>query len=72
VPGGYGGKRVIGELLAFDPRVKAIVSSGYSTDPILANFREYGFKAILAKPYRLVDLSFILSAVLGPRAKEGG
>ena len=67
VPGGHGGKWVIGELLALDPAVKAVVSSGYSTDPVLANFREYGFRAILAKPYRLVDLSLILSAVLGAR-----
>jgi len=61
---------VVGELLERDPGVKAIVSSGYSTDPVLANFRDYGFKAILAKPYRLMDLSFILSAVLGSPPHE--
>ena len=60
IPGGMGGKEAINMLLMLDPNVKAIVSSGYSTDPVMANYREYGFVAVLRKPYRAQDLSAIL------------
>lgn len=64
VPGGVGGKEVIRELLRIDPGVKAIVVSGYSNDPVLANYQEYGFKGRVAKPFNLVDLSLVLHSVL--------
>ena len=48
---GMGGKESIKKLLGIDPDVKAIVSSGYSNDPIMADFREYGFSDVLAKPF---------------------
>ena len=68
VPGGMGGKETIEKLLQIDPQVKAIVSSGYSDDPIMANFKECGFSEVLAKPYKVVDLSKILQRVI---AKQG-
>jgi len=64
VPGGVGGKEAIKMLRGYDPQVRAIVCSGYSTDPVMANFREYGFNAVLAKPYRPHDLSRVLREVL--------
>jgi CheY-like chemotaxis protein len=64
VPGGMGGKEAIQKLIEIDPEVKAIVSSGYSTDPIMANFREYGFKGVIAKPYRTRELSVALRKVI--------
>ena len=64
VPGGIGGKEAIQMLLNIDPQVKAIVCSGYSTDPVMANHREYGFSAVLCKPYRPHDLSNILQELL--------
>ncbi len=64
VPGGVGGKDVINKLLTIDPKVKAIVVSGYSNDPVLANYQEYGFKGRVAKPFNLVDLSVVLNSVL--------
>ncbi len=64
IPGGMGGKEAIKELLKTDPHVKAIVSSGYSQDSIMANYRESGFSAIISKPYKLTDLSETLHAVL--------
>lgn len=64
VPGGMGGKEVIGKLRELDPHVKGIVVSGYSNDPVLAHFKEYGFKGRVAKPFNLVDLSNVLNTVL--------
>ena len=52
VPGGLGGKETMEQLLEIDPGVKAIVSSGYSEDPIMAESRRYGFSGIIAKPYK--------------------
>ncbi len=63
VPGGMGGRQTIQRLIEIDPEVKAIVSSGYSNDPILANFTEYGFKGVVAKPYKIRELSEVLHRV---------
>jgi DNA-binding NarL/FixJ family response regulator len=52
-----GGKETILRLLQIDPDIKAIVSSGYSTDPIMSNYKEYGFSAVIAKPYRMAVLT---------------
>ncbi|HNC22685.1 MAG TPA: PAS domain S-box protein [Opitutaceae bacterium] len=57
VPGGMGGKEAMQELRKIEPEVRAIVSSGYSGDPVLANFRAHGFCGIVPKPYRLSDLA---------------
>lgn len=66
VPGGVGGKDAVKKLLEIDPEAKAIVSSGYSNDPVLSNFREYGFKSILPKPFGYLLLGKILYEVLKP------
>jgi PAS domain S-box-containing protein len=60
VPGGMGGKEAIARLREIDPHVKAIVSSGYSNDPVMANFQQYGFSGVIAKPYRWEELSKLL------------
>ena len=57
IPGGMGGKETIKKLLAYDPAAIAIVSSGYSNDPIMSNCEAYGFKGVIKKPYRIEDLS---------------
>jgi signal transduction histidine kinase/ActR/RegA family two-component response regulator len=63
VPGGMGGKEAIKKLLELDPQVKAIVSSGYTNDPVMANFREYGFSDVIVKPYKLKELRGILTKI---------
>ena len=60
IPAGMGGKETIKNLLKMDPDVKAIVSSGYSNDPVMANYRDYGFRAVLSKPYRPQEMSKVL------------
>jgi PAS domain S-box-containing protein len=57
VPGGMGGKDTLQRLLAIDPEVRAIVSSGYYNDPVMSAFKTYGFSEVVAKPYSLEELS---------------
>jgi two-component system, cell cycle sensor histidine kinase and response regulator CckA len=64
IPGGMGGKEAINKLLEIDPEVKAIVSSGYSDDPVLAIFQEYGFKGMIPKPFESLSLGKVLHEVL--------
>ena len=64
VPGGMGGKEAIQQLKKLDPNVKALVSSGYSNDPIMSNFRDYGFLGVVKKPYRIQDMSDALRTVI--------
>ncbi len=64
VPGGMGGQEAMRQLREIDPNVRAVVSSGYSGDPVLANFREHGFCGIVPKPYRVADLAKVLQAAL--------
>ena len=68
VPGGMGGREAIIQLQAIDPQVKAIVSSGYSSDPVLANYRDHGFCGVVAKPYRLEDFVQALRDALPGRS----
>ena len=69
IPGGMGGKEAIKKLLEIDPEIRAIVSSGYADDPVLANFQEYGFKGMMPKPFESKSLSKVLHDVL--RGEKG-
>lgn len=64
IPGGMGGRETIQKLRFIDPRAKAIVSSGYSSDPIMTNFGKYGFNGAIAKPYGATELSIVLHKVI--------
>ncbi len=64
VPGGMGGLDALGHLRLLDPSVRAVVSSGYSSDPVLANYKTHGFAAVIAKPYEVNELSRVLREVL--------
>lgn len=65
IPGGMGGKEAIARLLEMDPDARAIVSSGYSNDQVMANFRKYGFHGVLSKPYSTSDLARTLKDITG-------
>ena len=68
-PGGMGGKEAAGKILEIDPAAKLIVSSGYSSDPIVTQFGEYGFKGVVVKPYRLGELAKVLHRLLKGKGK---
>ncbi len=69
VPGGMGGKEAVEKILSIDPGVKAIVSSGYANDPIMADYRKYGFIGVVPKPYRISELSRTLRQVIARNAR---
>jgi PAS domain S-box-containing protein len=64
VPGGMGGKEAIERLTEIDPAVNAIMASGYTQDPVMTEFRDYGLKAVISKPYTLEELSKTLNSVM--------
>lgn len=63
IKGGMGGKDTMKNLHALDPQVKAIVASGYSSDPVMSNFREYGFLAAVQKPFSIDEIRKVLSRI---------
>jgi CheY-like chemotaxis protein len=67
IPNGLGGVRTMERLRQLDPNVLAIVSSGYSDDPVMAKPSAYGFSAVLPKPYEPADLLRLVKSVLNAR-----
>ncbi len=65
IPGGMGGKDAVGKIRDIDPRIKVLVSSGYSDDDVLSNHSEFGFDGVIKKPYNLSTLSQALNSILG-------
>lgn len=63
IPGESGGAETVKQLFQIDQKTKMIVSSGYSDNPVMANFKEYGFSAILAKPYTIEKLVEVLELI---------
>ena len=61
---GMGGLDALKGLFEIDPAVKAIVSSGYFNDPVMADFKAYGFQAAMPKPYKLADFEQVVREVV--------
>jgi CheY-like chemotaxis protein len=72
VPGGMGGREAMVQLRAFDPQVRALVSSGYSENAAMADHVRAGFRGVLHKPYTIEQLSRALEDLAGPGATDGG
>ena len=64
IPGGMGGREAISVLMAYDPKARAIVSSGYSSDLAMSDFRKHGFRGMVAKPYDVSELASVIRGVL--------
>jgi CheY-like chemotaxis protein len=65
VPGGMGGKEAVKRLRELEPNVKAIVSSGYSNDPVIADHKSYGFDGCVVKPFSVEELGKALCSITG-------
>jgi PAS domain S-box-containing protein len=68
IPGGMGGREAISILRRYDPGVKAIVSSGYSSDLAMSDFLQHGFRGMVAKPYDITELASVIRNVLAEPA----
>jgi len=56
IPGGMGGREAVKALLEIDPEARVVASSGYSDAPVMARYKEFGFRAVVNKPYKMGDL----------------
>jgi signal transduction histidine kinase/CheY-like chemotaxis protein len=68
IVGGLGGKEVVELIRKLDAHVPAIVSSGYSSDLVMANFAAFGFQAMVSKPYEIGQLAAVINQLLGRSA----
>jgi len=64
IPGDIGGYNCVKLFLESDPGAKVIVSSGYSSSPVIANYKDYGFSGCLQKPFAIKDLKKEINRVL--------
>jgi len=64
IRGGLGGLETLERILAFDPAARAVAATGYSTDGVIGEHEKFGFKAALAKPFKIRELGATLSEVL--------
>jgi len=71
IPRGPGGEEVIKMMREIVADFPAIAFSGYSENPVLANYREYGFAAAMAKPFHIEELARKLGHVIRRRTKTG-
>lgn len=60
VPGKMGGVETARNLKALYPEAIIIVSSGYADDDVLARYADFGFSAVLRKPFTLEDVKKVL------------
>ncbi len=65
IPGGTGGDEAILKLIDIDPNIKGILSSGYADNNIVNDFREFGFKGVISKPFNFEELANVVASVIG-------
>jgi CheY-like chemotaxis protein len=64
VPEGMGGQETFEKLHALDPSAKVIVSSGYTSEPMMTNPKKFGLAGALAKPYRIAEIKALLETTI--------
>jgi signal transduction histidine kinase/CheY-like chemotaxis protein len=71
IPGGLGGRETIEKLVAYDPGITAVVASGYSNDPVMSKYEDYGFKGRLEKPFKVQDLKNLVARLMTEKLRRG-
>lgn len=64
IPGGLGGMETMAVLRQIDPEIKAIITSGYANDQVMADYQKYGFSGVVTKPYKVNELNEVLVKVI--------
>jgi len=67
IPDGVGGKETAEKIREFNKNIKLIVSSGYSNDPVMSRYKEFGFDDVLVKPYKLEQIGKVVYRLLGKK-----
>ncbi len=71
IPGGMGGRETMASLLKIDPHTVGIVASGYSNDPVMADPETYGFRSVVAKPFRPAELGEVVFSLMAAGEIQG-
>ncbi len=64
IPGGMGGKKAVKKILKIDPGAKVVVSSGYSNDPVMGDYKSYGFSGVVVKPFQMEELKSVIQGII--------
>ncbi len=67
IPGGMGGQEAVKKILKTDPKAKVVVSSGYSNDPVMADYKLYGFSGVIVKPFQMNELKSLMQELMSKR-----
>ncbi len=70
LPGDLSGDEAVARLRKIDPEIKAIISSGYDSDPIMSHYRDHGFNGAISKPYELTELNRVVREVVTGGSKQ--
>jgi CheY-like chemotaxis protein len=61
---GMGAIETIKQLLVLDPEAKAVLSTGFTDDPIVTEYAAHGFVNVITKPFDITRLADVLDQVL--------
>ncbi|MCX5829858.1 MAG: PAS domain S-box protein [Deltaproteobacteria bacterium] len=61
---GLGGQLTMERLLKIDPKIKAIIASGYVNDPVIEHYSNYGFHGAMKKPFKGEELKLLVEKIL--------
>jgi len=61
---GINGEETANRLLQINPKIKIVISSGFSNLSIITDYRKHGIKAVLLKPYNVNKLKKLLNEII--------
>ncbi|MEC9492793.1 PAS domain S-box protein [Flexistipes sp.] len=64
IPGSRSGEQILQDIKEIDEKVKTVVTSGYSENDVMKNYKDYGFDECILKPFDFSKLENILQSLL--------